>query len=95
MRAQAITFVGHCTGCGGRSETPRGAVEFTHELQRDDGDWLCLVCARLLAEKLLAAANDCADKLRRGFRHVNDAWVPGARAAKPAPKRRGKAVRRG
>ena len=82
MKVKPITFTGRCASCQTDGDD-RGGVDIGVGDASDSeyiGEWLCLRCARQLAERLVAATDKCTDKMLRGLRQRGDRWV------RPKPK---------
>lgn len=81
IRAQPMTFEGPCNGCGKKPKGQRAAVAFVSDNigdpradAVDEGDWVCVACARRLSKSLAKAATEAVKNVKRGLEFVHGKW---------------------
>ena len=74
-----MMFKGSCGSCSQDSMTAysdkvRGGVEVHASDGEFDSAWMCLACAKRLAQKLSKAIDTCRTNMRAGKEYRNDRW---------------------
>lgn len=73
MKVKPFQFMGPCASCGKGSKKVRGGIEITTGSD-DSHDWICLRCAKTLAERLLKSIASCKERVRQGEIFRFDRW---------------------
>ena len=79
--AEPITFCGPCGACD-RHMDDTHAVSFNLSKDDDDdleGEWICIRCARLLAKRLIRAADQSVKFKRARLVQRHRKWVPASK----------------